>query len=582
MHTGDLDRATVGQVLSARAEFAAEQPWLLWDGIAITFGQAEQMVRRHARAFASLGVGAGDHIAIMLPNSPTYLYVLWGLARLGATAILINTAAKGDMLRYLLRQSDACRIVVDASRLLDAATAARDAPGVYQLVRVADPSQPSDGTGTLGRLSIVDLDQVLASVDHEPIPDRSRSNSPHVIMYTSGTTGPSKGVLSSHQHALSAARHGAGAFGYRDDDVLFTCLPLFHVNALYYTAYIGLVSGIPFALKARFSARSFWDDVRAAGVTAFNTLGAMTTILWNRPPSPGDRRHRVRQCLMVPVSSELYHGFRSRFGIQVVTAFAMTENFVSTVFTPGDPPTKVGSVGRTVDCADVAVLGPDGAAVAAGTVGEICVRPRHEGLMMSGYYNMPEATAKAWQGGWFHTGDRGYLDQDNYLFFVDRSKDSIRRRGENISSYEVEHLAMKHPDVLEAAAVAVASEIGEEEVLLYVVLAPGSHTTYESLSDFCQEHMPSYMAPRFFLFVNELPKTETQKIEKHKLRQKAQRQASLLWDRDLASRSNRKSLGRAVNPQASLLPAIEQPISSPPPTGRDAPASPAAPHIKNR
>lgn len=547
MHSNHLDNATVGQVLSARSDAAADHPWLIWNGTTITFGEADRMVNRHARALAAIGVHRGDHIAVMLPNSPTYLYVLWGLARLGAIAVLVNTAAKGDVLRYVLHQSEASRIVVDASYVAEVTAASLDVPGVRQIVRVTGPAQSSDDYPHIEDLSIVDLEPVLASVDRQAIADRSGGDSPHLIMYTSGTTGPSKGVLSSHQHALSAARHGAEAFGYRDDDVLFTCLPLFHVNALYYTAYIALTRGIPFGLTARFSARSFWDDVRTTKATAFNTLGAMTTILWNRPPSPLDRQHRVRQCLMVPVTAELYDGFWSRFGIQVVTAFAMTENFVSTVFTGDDPYRKVGSVGRAVECAEVAVLGPDGHAVTAGTIGEIGIRPRHRGLVMSGYYQMPQATATAWEGGWFHTGDRGYLDRDNYLYFVDRSKDAIRRRDENISSYEVERIAMKHPDVAEAAAVAVPAQIGEEEVLLYVVLASGSSATYEALSAFCLEQMPAYMAPRYFLFVDELPKTPTQKIEKHKLRQQALGQSGLFWDRDRTA-NNRPTSNPSAGP----------------------------------
>lgn len=528
----NLDKRTVGQVLAERSDAGGAHPWLHWNGGTVSFGEADLSVNRHARALASIGISRGDHVAVMLPNSPTFLYVLWGLARLGAVAVLVNTAAKGDLLRYILHQSGARHLVVGDRYLAEATVVVSELPGIGRLIWVSESPELVDaGDQRVGHRT-VDLTGLLAGVSDQPVEDPGSGADPHLIMYTSGTTGPSKGVLSAHQHGLSAAGHAASDFGYRPDDVLFTCLPLFHVNALYYTAYIGLVRGVPVALSPRFSARSFWDEVRTSKATIFNTLGAMTTILWNRPSTPSDRDHRVRQCLMVPVSREIYHGFRSRFGIDVVTAFAMTEAFVATIFTGADPPEKIGSIGHAADCADVAVLDADDRPVGTGGVGEIAIRPRHPGIMMSGYYQMPEATAQAWRSGWFHTGDRGYLDSDNYLFFVDRMKDSIRRRGENISSYEVERMATKHPDVAETAAVAVPAEIGDEEVLLFVVPKSGSRLDYAALSAFCLDQMPAYMAPRYFCIVDELPKTATEKVEKHRLREYARNQPDCLWDRE--------------------------------------------------
>jgi len=545
----NLDKRTVGQVLAARSDAGGGQPWLRWNGATVSFGEADLSVNRHARALASIGISRGDHVAVMLPNSPTFLYVLWGLTRLGAVAVLVNTAAKGDLLRYILHQSEARHLVVGDGYLTEATVVASELPGMGQLIRVSEPPEPPEpreppepvdtGDQHAGHRTVA-LTGLLAAASDQPVEDPGSGSDPHLIMYTSGTTGPSKGVLSAHQHGLSAAEHAASDFGYRSDDVLFTCLPLFHVNALYYTAYIGLVRGVPVALSPRFSARSFWNEVRTSQATIFNTLGAMTTILWNRPRAPSDRDHRVRQCLMVPVSREIYHGFRSRFGIDVVTAFAMTEAFVATIFTGSDPPERIGSIGRAAACADIAVLDTDDRQVGTGDVGEIAIRPRHPGIMMSGYYQMPDATAQAWRSGWFHTGDRGYLDSDNYLFFVDRMKDSIRRRGENISSYEVERIATKHPDVAEAAAVAVPADIGDEEVLLFVVPAPGSGPDYAALSAFCLEQMPAYMAPRYFCIVDELPKTATEKVEKHRLREYAQSRPERLWDRE---QWNRKPAG---------------------------------------
>jgi crotonobetaine/carnitine-CoA ligase len=330
--------------------------------------------------------------------------------------------------------------------------------------------------------------------------------------------------------------------GYRDDDVLYTCLPLFHGNALWYTVYSALWAEASVALSPGFSASRFWEEIRRSGATVFNALGAMANIIWQLPRSEADRQHQVRSAMLVPLSRSLVDGFTERYGIAVTSVFAMTENCAVTVFGPDDPTEKVPSAGRVRDYMSVRIESETtGEALPPGEVGEICIRPTEPGSVMLGYYKMAEATEVAWAGGWFHTGDRGHLDSDGYLFFSDRKKEAIRRRGENISAYEVEMVLSRHPDVVEAAAVPVPSELGEDEVMAYLVAAPGVELSYRGVIEFCVENMAYYMVPRYLQVVDELPKTPSEKIEKYKLKQDAASNLDQLWDREKAGVVVRRS-----------------------------------------
>ncbi|MEK9774923.1 MAG: AMP-binding protein, partial [Quisquiliibacterium sp.] len=295
-----------------------------------------------------------------------------------------------------------------------------------------------------------------------------------------------------------------------------------------------LWAGACVALSPRFSASAFWDEILQSGATQFNSLGAMTNIIMQLPPGPHERRHSLRQCMVVPVQRALYDKLRERFGVTPTSVFAMTENYAVTTFVPDDPPEKVGSAGAGRDASRLRIVDDDGEPLACGQVGEIELTALQAGSMMKGYYRMPKETADAFNDGWFRTGDRGWLDVDGYLYFVDRKKEAIRRRGENISAYEVEMILSRHPAVLEAAAIAVPSELSEDEVMVYLVLRPGAQVTHEQIVQFADAHMSHFMVPRFVEFVNELPKTATEKIEKYKLKQDAAARRDQLWDREKA------------------------------------------------
>jgi crotonobetaine/carnitine-CoA ligase len=309
---------------------------------------------------------------------------------------------------------------------------------------------------------------------------------------------------------------------------------MFHGNAWLCSVMPALVSDAGLAVSRRFSASTIWDELRRYGATQFNSLGAMTNFIWSRPPDPRDRDHKVRQVMVVPTPREFYHDFEKRFGVAFTSVYALTDCGMVTARGPADPPDKWASGGKACEHVEVRIVDEDDFALPPGQIGEIVVRTREPWIYAQGYYNMPEATARANRNLWFHTGDRGYLDADGYIYFVDRKKDAIRRRGENISSYEVEQIILKHPFVLDVAVFPVTSEHSEDEVMATVVLREGRSLTPAALIDFCQANMAYFMVPRFLEFAAQLPKTMTEKVEKYKLRGAAEERLGEIWDREKA------------------------------------------------
>lgn len=520
MHDYPLEQRTIGHILADKAARIADRPFLHYAGHVFSYADAHRLTNRYAHGFRAEGVRRGDHVALMLPNQPELLWAIWGLGKIGAVAVPLNTAAKGELLSYLLDQSDSVLLCVsDALREQAGAAAAR----VGGLRAVIGPD----------RLRAFETE--MADGDPDGVAD-VRAEDPHLLMYTSGTTGPSKGAISPHSQGHAVGRQMASLTRYRPDDVLYTCLPVFHANALWFTIYAALWAEASVALSAGFSARRFWDEIRQTRATVFNALGAMANIIWQLPPSPRDREHSVRSAMLVPLSRTLVDGFAQRYGIAVTSVFAMTENCAVTIFGPDDPAEKVPSAGRVRDYMSVHIEAEDGsgAVLAPGEVGEICIRPNEPGEMMLGYYKMADATAAAFTDGWFHTGDRGHLDAEGYLYFSDRKKEAIRRRGENISAYEVELVLCRHPAVVEAAAVPVPSELGEDDVMAYLVLAPDARVEYPEIIEYCAANMAYYMVPRYLEVIDELPKTPSEKIEKYKLKLDAAKRLDLFWDREKA------------------------------------------------
>jgi crotonobetaine/carnitine-CoA ligase len=343
-----------------------------------------------------------------------------------------------------------------------------------------------------------------------------RTSDPVAVMYTSGTTGRSKGAVVPHRYYLMMAAGFARNMRLGRDDVYYNCLPLFHAMAQLSGTMAPLCAGAKVVLVPRFSLSRFWDDCRGFGVTGFGAIAAMTSLLYNQPPSPQDRDHRVRFGFAVAVPAAIEQSFERRFGVRLINGFGMTEASQVT-YMPYDQH-RPGSCGRPVDFYELEIHDALDRPVPPGEVGEIVVRPRSHSLTMIGYHRMPEETVMAMRNLWLHTGDLGRFDDDGFLYFADRAKDAIRRRGENISSTEVEEALLKHPGVVEAAAYPVASELGEDDVMVAIVVAGDPAPTATDIVEHCVGELPGFAVPSFVRIVPELPKTPTMKTEKYRLR----------------------------------------------------------------
>lgn len=533
IHDYPLEERTIGRILQEKANRIPDLTFLRFQGTDYTYADLERTTNQFANGYTARGIGFGDHVAVMLPNCPEFFWTVWGLGKIGAVAVPLNTAAKGDMLRYFIDHSDVSVLIVDDEWAERINAIAGSIPKVQQIFYRGD--KPADACGLDDcAVPIHKLEALPVTDESAPPVDIIKHDDIHLIMYTSGTTGPSKGVLCPHSQGHAVGRALAIDYGYNQDDVLYTCLPLFHANALWYTCYAALWADATIALSPRFSATRFWDEIRSSGATQFNTLGAMTNIIWKLPRGPQDRDHRLRQCMTVPVPKEIYSEMQERYGVTLTSVYAMTENFAMTRFRPDCLVEKAGSAGRPGDDCALRIVDDEQNDLSAGEVGEIWMHALEPGSMMKGYYKMPAETEKEFVDGWFRTGDRGYLDSDGYLFFVDRKKEAIRRRGENISAYEVELILSRHPSILEVAAVPVSSELSEDDVMVYVVLKRGETLTHAEVVHFAGEHMSYFMVPRFVEFIDELPKTASSKLEKYKLKKDAHLRRAELWDREKA------------------------------------------------
>lgn len=521
---------TLGRVLQVQAERFPERPFLLFEGRRITYRQAAAATAGLAAGLQRVGVRRGDRVCVLMHNSPEMLWTMFALAAMGAVAVPLNTASRGDLLSYFIEQSHSSAIVVDDELLPDlmpAVAAVRNALRFIVRTAAGAPA-PAPLNGTQAH-SLADLFEPAA----QTLPlDAPQFSDVQLILYTSGTTGRSKGVMCTHSQEQTGGLFMAEQMGYTGDDVLYTCLPLFHANALRVTVNAALWAGATVALVRRFSASSFWSEIRSSGATQFNALGAMANIILRQPASALDRKHRVRLCNIVPaLPQDAATEFEQRFGLVVTSMYGSTEMCCPLFAPPGTPRDKGATCGRVVEPFEMRVVDENDMEVPHGQAGEWIIRLREPWYVFHGYYDMPAESLAAMRNFWFHSGDRGYRDEDGYFYFIDRSKDCVRRRGENISSYELEMSISKHPSVLEVAVVPVPSELGEDDVLAFVVLRQGCTCTKRELVEFCETRMARFMVPRYLRFLAQLPRTPSEKIEKYKLRQLAQGEPHLLWDR---------------------------------------------------
>lgn len=473
----------------------------------VTYGAANQSVDQLAAGLQGLGISAGCSVVLLMSNSPEQVLVWMALNRIGARHVPLNSALSAELLARSVALVKPSLIIADVevTQLARSLLKAEGATAAHLIL---------NGNEELARPNLT-LDGLKVDAPCQPAhPDALEAAT---LLFTSGSTGHPKACVLSHRYLVRAGEIHAHYLGLGPDDVLFTPFPLFHIDAATLTVSAALAVGATAALSPKFSASRFWDEVRSCGATVFNFMGATANILWKQLPSATDKDHSVRLAWGVPMPA-CEPDWQARFGFPLIEVYGLTDAGLP-AYQPLDMPRRAGSCGRVIAEYELCIADETGTPLPPRATGEILIRAREPGLLMNEYFAMPEVTAHAMRGGWFHTGDFGRLDAEGFLYFHTRSAEVIRRRGENIAANDVEAGVNSHPDVRESAAVGVLSELTEDDIKVYVVSQTGAPVEMAALWSHCCQVLPRHMVPRYFEMVQDLPKTPTQKIERHKLRE---------------------------------------------------------------
>lgn len=510
------DELTLPSLLRRRAAELGDRPLLRVGTTTRSYQQTCDVAARMAAALAAGGVGRGDRVAALCGNRIELLDLILGCGWLGATVVPLNTALRGTSLKQVLDTVAAPFVLAEphlAARVEEAAPAR---PCVIWLTDERADTRLPPGA------------QRAPRPEGHPLWPAApvKGSDPFAVLFTSGTTGAPVGVCCPHEQFAWWGVNVSRTLRLGPDDVLYTCLPLFHTNALNAFAQ-ALVTGASFALGPRFSASAFTSRLIEADATVTYLLGAMAGMLMSQPPGATDRAHRCRVALAPATPARQQETFRERFGMILVDGYGSTETNLVIGASPGEQ--RPGFLGRVIDGFEAAVTGDDGEPLPDGTPGELVVRARHAHAFASGYLGSQARTAAAWRDGWFRTGDRVVREPTGWFRFIDRIKDVIRRRGENISSRQVEEVLCAHPDVAAAAAFAVPAEFAEDEVMAAVVARPGRSIDVNGLVAHCERQLPYFAVPRYLDVVDALPVTETGKVAKTVLRERGI--TPVTWDR---------------------------------------------------
>lgn len=515
----------------AIARFAAETPDVVAlthvDGASLTYATLDAECRTWADALRRLGAGAGTHVGSMLTNRFEAHRTMVALGWLRAVEVPLNTAYQGAMLRYALATADVTLLVIDASFVDRVLPLLADLP-LLRTVVVLGAGAPALPDGVAHDVALRSHEDFLAGHEARSF-EGPRYRDIAAIIFTSGTTGPSKGVLVPWASAFQM-------WSWVPEDALlpgegiYSAFQPFHIAGKSVNINV-FVRGGRLVMKDKFSATTFLDDVRRFDCKVASIVGPMTAILHAQPRRPDDGDNPLRAVLLGPMIPEM-EDFEARFGVRVATCYGMTEIGapVNTSFDHG-PWQTCGRARADYPWTELRIVDEHDEEVPVGQVGELIVRSREPWALNVGYYNMPEKTAEAWRNGWFHTGDAFRVDEDGNYYFVDRMKDSIRRRGENISSFEVENAVLEHPDVVDCAAIGVPAQYGEDEVKVIVVVQDRNGFDPLGLVTWLDERMPKFMVPRYVEVMDDLPRNETSmRVKKMELRHDGVNAST--WDRE--------------------------------------------------
>ena len=536
-HTTNLPwQQSLGDFLAEVVQRDPGKTFLEISGQKLTYRDFDDVIKRTAGMFQAAGITHGDRVCLFLPNCAEFMFCWFGLSLIGAISVPINTAYKRDEAAYILNNAAASALVTHTSLLDTAQEAAALAPDLHYKLLVGDSQ--SDWPGFTQSLASATPIQSPASATPIQSPAPVSPSDISMLVYTSGTTGNPKGVMLTHQMYVASGQGFAHWTEATSDDRFFTCLPFFHANAQYYSTMGTLAAGATLVVQDRFSASRFWDQVRDANATVVNFIGMMMPVLSKQPESPLDRHNSVRLFYGSPsFDPDFLQAFQDRFDTDIIVGFGMTECCYGAIEQIGATrrPNSSGQPRQHPDSRfrnQIAIAGDDGNHLPTGQPGEILLR---NPAVTPGYWRLEDQTRETLQNGWLHTGDMGRLDDDGFLYFVDRKKDVIRRRGENISSQEVEDTIKAHPTVLDCAVVAVPSELGEDEVKAYLTPRPGSAIDPESIVRWCADRLAYFKVPRYYEVRDDLPRTPSMRVRKDILRRERDDLTHNSFDREQAN-----------------------------------------------
>lgn len=536
-----LNGTSIAALLAAQAAHRGSEIFLRTRDTQLGFAELQQSVLRLAAGLSAIGVRRGSRVALMLPNCIEFVQIVFAVAHLGAVLVPLNTAYRGRILGHVLEKSAPMMLIVDET-LLNQVIGQYE--GLASLAGIVVRRRSAGSPFPILSLPGFDLSALPegGAVDADPAvpgPDDLQA-----ILFTSGTTGLSKGVMVPNALSIESARTFLSLVAHEEGETIYCPLPLFHASGLWEGLIAPLMAGSPVALVERFSVSRFWSDVRAFDARIAMGVFSMVPILLNQTPGADDRDHPLRAYYTGKSSHDAE--FTRRFGVRCVENYASTEAGIPIASRYGE--WVPGSCGRPcLHTHEVMIVDAWDREVPHGSVGEIVVRPRRPFTVTPGYYRDADATARCFRNLWFHTGDLAWRDPEGNHFIVDRIKDSIRRRGENISAFEVEQGVNSHPDVLESAAIAVPSEFEEDEVMVVVVARPGREIDPADLVRHCAVNLPEFMVPRYVEAVDELPRNSVGKVAKQELRERGERGITpSTWERPSTRRDAAPARGPAA------------------------------------
>jgi crotonobetaine/carnitine-CoA ligase len=508
---------TVLHLLERRMATTPDQPVLDFRGEIYSYRRLDEESTRLAHGLRALGVKKGQAVTSILDNGPAPIVLMFACFKLGAIHVGVNTAFKGEFLRHQIVDSGASILVAESDYAGRILAIESDLSEAAHLLHLGDaPTAPSK------RLKIAPFDSAFTT-DLSPLGVEVRPSDLALLVYTGGTTGPSKGCMLSHNYAVALAKQLVEMGDLREDDVIWSPLPSFHFNLLANTIFSSMITGGRAAIYPKFSLSNFWPEIERTKATRASLMGAMVPLIAQAQDTDASRRcyGQLRGVSSAPFPKEMMDIWRERFGVQWPSgsvAFGLTECSLLTSTSIHDSNAPPGSSGKVNANFDVRVVDDDDCEVPVGEPGELICRPRKPHVMFEGYWRRAEETLKLWRNGWFHTGDIGRFDEQGYMYFVDRKKDYIRRRGENISTFEMDATFRCHPFIEDVAVHAVKSEFSEDDVKVTAVLREGCTMTEEEFCRWAVENVPYFAVPRYYEFRKLIPRSELGRVLKYQLR----------------------------------------------------------------